>query len=174
LADAVTVNPYLGIDGVRPFLEAAQASGRGVFALVKTSNPSSVDVQDLRCGEEALYERVARLVDEWGRPHRARSGYSLLGAVVGATFPRELAALRELMPHAPLLVPGFGAQGAGVDEVTAAFDAEGLGAVVNSSRAIVFAWGRPPYEERYGEARWREAIAAAAEQMQRDLWEATH
>ncbi|MGD2175318.1 MAG: orotidine-5'-phosphate decarboxylase [Candidatus Brocadiaceae bacterium] len=174
LVDALTVNPYLGADGVRPFLEAASRTGRGVFALVKTSNPSSVDVQDLDCEGRPLYERVAGLVEEWGEPHRGEGGYSLLGAVVGAPFPKELARLRELMPHAPFLVPGFGAQGGGVEEVRAAFDSEGTGAVVNSSRGIIFAWQRPPYDERFGEARWREAIAAAAADMRRQLWDATH
>ncbi len=174
VADAVTVNPYLGADGVRPFVEAAAAAGGGVFALVKTSNPSSVDVQDAVCDGRPLYERVGSLVEQWGEPYRGESGYSLLGAVVGATFPEELAALRRLMPHTPFLVPGFGAQGAGAEEVRGAFDADGLGAVVNSSRGIIYAWQQPPYREHYGGGRWREAVAAAAADMRRDLWEATH
>jgi orotidine-5'-phosphate decarboxylase len=173
VADAVTVNPYLGSDGVRPFLEAAAAAGRGVFVLVKTSNPSSVEVQDLDCGGAPLYERVAELVQAWGRPYRGECGYSLLGAVTGATFPDELARLRELMPSAVLLVPGFGAQGAGVDDVLGAFDGQGQGAVVNSSRGIAFAWERAPYRDEYGESRWREAVAAAAADMREQLWQAT-
>jgi len=174
VADAVTVNPYLGADGVRPFLDAAAAHGRGVFALVKTSNPSSADIQDLDCGGWPLYERVAGLVEAWGEPLRGESGYSSLGAVVGATYPQELARLRALMPHAPLLVPGFGAQGGGVEEVKAAFDADGLGAVVNSSRGIIFAYEREPYRARFGPERWREAVRAAAAEMREQLWEATH
>ncbi len=173
VADAVTVNPYLGADGVRPFLDAAAEHGRGLFALVKTSNPSSADIQDLDCGGRPLYERVAALVEEWGAPLRGESGYSSLGAVVGATYPQELARLRELMPHTPFLVPGFGAQGGGVEEVKAAFDADGLGAVVNSSRGIIFAYEREPYRSEFGPERWKEAVKAAAEEMQRELWQGT-
>ncbi|MFO7956829.1 MAG: orotidine-5'-phosphate decarboxylase [Candidatus Brocadiia bacterium] len=172
-ADAITINPYLGADGVRPFLEAASAAGRGLFVLVKTSNPSSVDMQDLDTGGASVYERVADLVEQWGEPFRGDSGYSLLGAVVGATFPGELAALRERMPHTPFLVPGFGAQGGGVEDVVPAFDVNGTGAVVNSSRGIIFAWERSPYEEEFGDTLWGDAIAAAAADMRRDLWSAT-
>ena len=172
--DAVTVNPYLGWDGVEPFVAAAAARGHGLFVLVKTSNPSSVDVQDLPCGEGRLHEHVGRLVAEWGAELRGESGYSLVGAVVGAPFPEEMAALRHLMPHSPFLVPGFGAQGAGVDEARPAFGPDGLGAIVNSSRGVIFAWEREPYRTRYGEERWREAVAAAAEDMRQALWQATH
>ena len=174
VADAITVNPYLGEDGVRPFIEQAAAHGGGVFALVKTSNPSSADVQDLDCGGRPLYERVAALVERWGEPYRGASGYSALGAVVGATYPQELARLRELMPHTPFLVPGFGAQGGAVAEVRAAFDADGYGAVVSSSRGIIFAWEREPYRTQFGPGRWREAVAAAAAEMRQQLWDATH
>ena len=174
VVDAVTVNPYLGSDGVRPFVNAAVATGRGLFVLVKTSNPSSVELQDLDCGGVPLYEHVAALVATWGGPHRGTTGYSPVGAVVGATFPAELARLRALMPHAPLLVPGFGAQGGGVRDVLPAFDERGEGAVVNSSRGIIFAWHRAPYAERFGEGAWREAVRAAAADMRAQLWEATH
>ncbi|MHC4788838.1 MAG: orotidine-5'-phosphate decarboxylase [Planctomycetota bacterium] len=174
LADAVTVNPYLGGDGVGPFVEAAAAHGRGVFALVKTSNPSSVEIQDVDCGGAPLYERVAELVEDWGEAFRGRGGYSALGAVVGATFPDELARLRSLMPNAPLLVPGFGAQGGGLEEVAGAFDVEGEGAIVSSSRGIIYAWECAPYAEQYGEDRWQEAVAAAAADMRQQLWGATH
>ncbi len=174
IADAVTLNPYLGSDGVRPFLEAAAANGRGVFVLVKTSNPSSAELQDLDCGGALLYERVAGLVAQWGEPYLGESGYSLAGAVVGATYPQELARLRGLMPHAPFLVPGFGAQGGGVQDVLGAFDERGEGAVVNSSRGIIFAWRREPYATSHGEARWQEAVRAAAADMQERIWQATH
>lgn len=174
VADAITVNPYLGADGVEPFLQAAASGGRGVFALVKTSNPSSRDIQDADCEGAPLYERVARLVEQWGGPHRGRSGYSSLGAVVGATFPEELGRLRELMPHAVLLVPGFGAQGGGVQDVLGAFDADGLGAVVNASRSVIFAWERNPWRERYGAGQWSEAVRAAAAAMREQIWGATH
>jgi len=168
VADAITVNPYLGEDGIRPFVNSAAAHGRGLFALVKTSNPSSADIQDLDCGGRPLYERVAALVERWGAPHRGACGYSCLGAVVGATFPDELARLRELMPHTLFLVPGFGAQGGGVGDVLAAFDADGLGAVVNSSRGIIFAYERRP------SVPWQRAVADAAAEMRRALWQATH
>lgn len=174
VVDAVTVNPYLGSDGVLPFLETALATGRGLFVLVKTSNPSSVEVQDLDCGGAPVYEHVAGLVSAWGEPHRGPGGYSPVGAVAGATFPEELARLRTLMPHAPLLVPGFGAQGGGVEDVLPAFDSDGLGAIVNSSRGIIFAWKRAPYAQRFGEPGWRDAVRAAAADMRARLWEATH
>ncbi len=174
VADAVTVNAYLGGDGVEPFLSAGARNGGGVFALVKTSNPSSGEIQDAICEGVPLHERMAALVNRWGAQHRGRSGYSLLGAVVGATYPEKLARLRELMPDAPLLVPGYGAQGGGVEDVLAAFHEGGLGAVVNSSRGVIFAWTRQPYSDEYGPSRWREAVWAAAADMRRELWEATH
>jgi len=174
VADAVTVNPYLGSDGVQPFLAAAAAQGRGVFVLVKTSNPSSAELQDLDCGGLPLYERVAGLVAQWGEAWRGERGYSLLGAVVGATYPGELGRLRALMPHAPFLVPGFGAQGGGVEDVLGAFDERGEGAIVNSSRGIIFAWQREPYASSHGEERWRDAVRTAAADMQERLWRATH
>ena len=173
-ADAITVNPLFGSDGMKPFLERASVSGCGVFALVKTSNPSSAEIQDLNCGGRPLYEHVAGLVKEWGAPHVGRCGYSLLGAVAGATFPAQLQTLRGLMPHTPFLVPGFGAQGAGVEDVLPAFDGEGLGAVVNSSRAILYAWEEGPYASKYGAANWQDAVRAAAEDMRKAIWDATH
>jgi orotidine-5'-phosphate decarboxylase len=174
VVDALTINPYLGSDGVQPFLEAAAATGRGAFALVKTSNRSSSEIQDLDCDGAPLYERVAGLVEEWGAAYRGHEGYSCLGAVVGATYPEELARLRELMPHTLLLVPGFGAQGGDVDSVRAAFDSDGLGAVVNSSRGVIFAWEQEPYDKAYGSGRWREAVRAAASDMRALIWDATH
>jgi len=173
-ADAVTVNPLLGSEGVAPFWRRAADSGCGVFVLVKTSNPSSKELQDVSCEGRPLYERLAALVEEWGAAHRGRSGYGLVGAVVGATFPEELAKLRSLMPHAPLLVPGYGAQGAGVADVRGAFDAQGLGAVVNSSRGVIYAFRREPYSESHGLKDWQGAIRAAADDMRREIWEATH
>jgi len=174
VADAVTVNPYLGSDGVMPFVEAAAANGRGVFALVKTSNPSSVEIQNLESGGRPVYVHVGELVEEWGRPYRGQCGYSLLGAVVAATFPGDLATLRKLMPGTLFLVPGLGAQGGRVGDVAGAFDARGLGAVVNSSRDIIFAWERAPYNQEFGEARWQEAIETAAADIRARLWAATH
>lgn len=174
VADAITINPLLGSDGVAPFIEQAAEQGRGLFALVKTSNPSSAEIQDLSCDGKPLYERVAALVEQWGTPYRGECGYSLVGAVVGATFPRVVARLREAMPHTFFLLPGFGAQGAGVEDVLPAFDAEGSGAVVNSSRAITYAHERPPFSEEFGIERWQEAAAEAARRMKEQIWQATH
>lgn len=172
-ADAITINPLFGSDGVEPFVERARRSGSGLFALVKTSNPSSGEIQDLRCPDRPVYERIGAMVEEWGTSLRGESGYSLLGAVVGATYPEELQRLRRLMPHAIFLVPGFGAQGGGVEEVLGAFDSEGRGAVVNSSRGIIYAFRREPGAERYGVENWEEAVRDAAETMRREIWEAT-
>ncbi len=138
--DAVTVSPWLGSDGVAPFVDQASELGRGVFVLVRTSNPSATEVQDLLTeAGRPLYEHVAALVDKWGAPHIGARGYSCVGAVVGATWPRQLAELRETMPHTPFLVPGYGVQGGGASDVVGAFDADGLGAIVSSSRGIIYA-----------------------------------
>lgn len=161
-ADAVTVNGYFGSDGVAPFLEHV-ARGKGVFVLVKTSNPSSVEVQDVRAGEQFVYERMADLVTQWSAGHIGREGYSAVGAVVGATFPAVIARLRAAMPHAILLLPGYGAQGATAGDCAGAFDANGLGAVVNSSRGIIFAYEDAPAAD------WRTAVGNAARRMRDDL-----
>ena len=144
-ADALTVNPYLGSDGVMPFVEAAAQEGRGLFVLVKTSNPSSGELQDqpLQDAGKLVYQQVADLVTDWGRELVGEYGYSSVGAVVGATYPQELAELRERMPQTSFLLPGYGAQGATAEDVAAAFDDRGLGAIVNSSRGITFS-----YQER--------------------------
>lgn len=171
-ADAVTISPWLGSDGTLPFIKQANRLGGGVFVLVKTSNPSSAELQDLVADGMPLYRHVARLVDRWGCDHRGASGYSSVGAVVGATHPEQLARLREAMPYAPLLVPGFGAQGGGPADVVGAFDRDGLGAIVNSSRGIIYAFDSEPYAERYGQDRFDLAAAAAAEDMRRSINEA--
>lgn len=172
-ADAITINPLFGSDGIEPFLERARITGSGLFALVKTSNPSSGEIQDLPCPEQKLYERIGSLVHSWGVADVGESGYGLLGAVVGATYPEELTRMRELMPHTIFLVPGFGAQGGGVKDVLGAFDEEGMGAVVNSSRGIIYSFRREPRAETYGVENWQQAVRDAAEQMRREIWEAT-
>lgn len=139
--DAVTVNPYLGTDGITPFVDAAAAHDKDVFVLVRTSNPSSKELQELDlAGGGKLYEHVADLVEGWGDPTRGERGYSRVGAVVGATHPEEGAALRERMPHTFFLVPGYGAQGGTAAGVAGMFDKDGSGAIVNSSRGIIGAW----------------------------------
>lgn len=157
LCDAITLNPYLGTDAVLPFLDACRETGKGVYVLVRTSNPSSAEFQTH--GEPALAERVAEAVVGWGADLLGDSGYSSVGAVVGATHPAELARLRALMPRAPLLLPGYGAQGAGAADVLGGFDERGRGALVNSSRGILYAW-----RDRQGVG-WREAARDAAAHM---------
>lgn len=140
-ADFMTVNPYLGSDGVKPFLEDCRRYGRGIFVLVKTSNPSSSELQDLRLSDgRAVYEAVADRVEEWGEGLRGGYGYSAAGAVVGATHPGEGAALRRRMPHTFFLLPGYGAQGARGADVAGMFDASGSGGLVNASRSLLTAW----------------------------------
>jgi len=138
-ADAITVNPYLGRDGVLPFLDVARRRGRGIFALLRTSNPSSAEIQEHGAPSRPLFRRVAELLDEWGAGAVGRRGYSDVGAVVGATHPEEAAELRRILPRTFFLVPGFGAQGAGPEDVAATFDAQGSGALISSSRGILFA-----------------------------------
>lgn len=140
-SDIATINPYLGVDGIKPFVDACAQNGTGVFALVKTSNPSSGQLQDLRYEDgRTLYEAVADLVEEWGADVRGESGYSAIGAVVGATYPQQGTALRARMPHTFFLVPGYGAQGATGKDIAGCFDANGNGAIVNASRSILCAW----------------------------------
>jgi orotidine-5'-phosphate decarboxylase len=164
-ADALTVNPYLGSDGIMPFVDRARDGGQGVFVLVKTSNPSSGEVQDLRLegGYHTVFEHVGEEVRLMGAPLVGECGYSAVGAVVGATYPEQLAHLRKEMPQVPFLVPGYGAQGGGAAQVAAAFDDEGHGAIVNASRSLIFAYqSRALPEEQYAQA------AAEATLLMRD------
>lgn len=172
--DAITINPLLGWDGVAPFVERAAAAGCGLFVLVKTSNPSSAEFQDLESARAPLYEHLAAAVAHWGEAHRGECGYSLLGAVVGATFPKALGELRALMPHSIFLVPGFGEQGGAAGDVTAAFDREGRGALICSSRGVIYAYRQEPYAQTYGVGNWQAAVAAAAQEMRQEIWSATH
>ena len=162
-ADAVTLNPYLGTDSVAPFLEAMRAQGGGCFVLVRTSNPSAAELQDLRVDGRPLHEHVAQLVARWGEAHLGACGYSSVGAVVGATAPAELRGLRRLLPRTWFLVPGVGAQGATAEDVAAAFDADGLGALVNSSRGILYAFGDPSAPA------WKDGIRNAARTLRDQL-----
>lgn len=165
LADACTVNAWLGADGVKPFADAARAGGGGIFVLVKTSNPSSGEIQDLQLADGGtVCERMAALVRGWAQPP-GPSGYGPVGAVVGATWPAHLRELRRALPESVILIPGYGAQGAAAADVADGFDADGLGAIVNASRSITFPWGRP---ERCPAA-WREAIRDAATAMRAEL-----
>lgn len=164
-ADGLTVSPYLGEDSLTPFVEVALASQAGVFVLVKTSNPGGGYFQDLVADGRPIYRHVAELVEQLAGKSRGRSGYGAVGAVVGATYPQQLAALRSVMPSAYLLVPGYGSQGATAKDVGGAFDGEGLGAVVNNSRGIIFAHARAEFAQRYGAGRWQAAVEAAVDEM---------
>lgn len=151
--DAVTVNPYLGTDGITPFVEAADDADKDIFVLVRTSNPSSSELQMLDLADgTTVYEHVADLVEQWGANTVGSHGYSRVGAVVGATHPEEGRALRKRMPHTFFLVPGYGAQGGTAADVAGMFDQEGSGAIVNSSRGIIGAWKNT--------GRWTESMSA--------------
>lgn len=156
-ADCLTVNPYLGSDGIMPFVEDCKAYDKGIFVLVKTSNPSSGEFQDLSLDGKTLYEHVAGLVNDWGADSIGKYGYSAVGAVVGATYPEQAKKLRAMMPHTYFLVPGYGAQGAGADDVAVSFDREGLGAIINSSRAIMCAYKKSGDEKNFALAARDEA-----------------
>jgi orotidine-5'-phosphate decarboxylase len=164
-ADALTVSPYLGDDSLQPFIDVACQRAAGVFVLVKTSNPGGKMLQDLMADGRPIYRHVADYVERQAAATVGACGYGAVGAVVGATYPAQLAELRAAMPHTLFLVPGFGSQGGTARDVAAAFDAAGRGAVVNNSRGIIFAHALKPYSERYGAARWQEAVEAATRDM---------
>lgn len=151
--DALTVTPYLGSDGITPFIDRAEKHGKGIYVLVKTSNVSSGEIQDLPTGDEAVHEHLAQLVEAWAAQHIGSvSNLSCVGAVVGATYPEELKYLRTLMPHVPFLIPGYGAQGGSADDVKYGFLPNGQGAVVNSSRGIIYASKAKDWKEASGKA----------------------
>lgn len=164
-ADALTVSPYLGDDSLQPFVDVAVQRAAGVFVLVKTSNPGGRMFQDLVANGRPLYRQVAAYVEELASQTVGECGYGAVGAVVGATYPAQLAELRAAMPHTWFLVPGFGAQGGAAADVAAAFDERGCGAIVNNSRGIIFAYKLAPYAERFGPSRWQEAVEAATREM---------
>lgn len=159
-ADALTVNGYLGTDGIQPLLDVCEKYDKGIFVLAKTSNPSSGELQDRQIDGKPVYEIMGEMCESWGGKQIGAYGYSAVGAVVGATYPEQLAELRQKLPHTMFLVPGYGAQGGGAQGVAGAFDKNGRGAIVNSSRAIMCAWkkeGNCP-ETAFAEAARREAI----------------
>ena len=164
-ADILTVNPYLGTDGIKPFLDDMVHTSKGIFVLVKTSNPSSGEFQDKESDGKSMYLHVADLVESWGEPFIGKSGYSKVGAVVGATYTEQLSEIRDNYPNIFLLIPGYGAQGAGGNDVAAAFDKSGGGAVVNSSRGILLAYKKPEYHTLSFEL----AARAAVIDMKKDL-----
>ncbi len=139
-ADCLTVNPYLGSDGILPFVKKCEEDNKGIFVLVKTSNKSSGELQDLKIDGKNIYEYVADLVKEWGSTTIGVNGYSNVGAVVGATYPEQAEKLRKQLPHTYFLVPGYGAQGGGAKDVAPCFNDDGMGAIVNASRSIMCAY----------------------------------
>ena len=166
--DFATVNPYLGSDGVKPFLKICKEYDKGIFVLVKTSNPSSGEFQDvLTGGGRAVYELVGMKVSEWGADSK-EGVYSNVGAVVGATYPEQARILRKLMPHTFILAPGYGAQGATAQDLSVFFDPDGLGAIVNSSRGIIAAYKKEEYG-KFGEEGFADAARAACLDMIEDL-----
>ncbi len=166
--DAVTLNPYLGIDGIQPFIEAANHHNKGMFLLVKTSNPSSKDIQDLELKDSGkkVYEEVGSLVSQWGLQSMGKLGYSNVGAVVGATHREQGVSLRRQMPHTFFLVPGYGAQGGKAEDLKGFFDRDGIGCIVNSSRGITEAYKN---SSKYGERDFAEAARGAVLSMKEDL-----
>jgi orotidine-5'-phosphate decarboxylase len=167
-ADALTVSPYLGRDTLEPFVRVAKERGAGIYVLVKTSNPGSASFQDRLADGAPIYRHVAQVVEDLAS-ETLEAGFGLAGAVVGATYPQELVELRGAMPHVPLLVPGYGRQGGAAADVAAAFNSDGLGAVINNSRGINFAFKAKPFAELYGPRKWEAAAEAATKQMVADL-----
>lgn len=165
--DILTVNPYLGTDGVKPFVEACNANDKGIFVLVKTSNPSSGEFQDRLIDGRPLYELVAEKVVEWGNMSMD-GAYSNVGAVVGATYPEMSKILRKLMPHTYFLVPGYGAQGGTAADLKHCFNEDGLGAIVNSSRGIIAAYRKEKYKQ-FGPEHFAEASRQAVMDMVADI-----
>ena len=145
--DYVTVNAYLGSDGITPFLKDCQAYEKGIFVLAKTSNPNSGEIQDLMVDGMTVYERMGLLIEKWGSELIGSNGYSSVGAVVGATHPQQAKKLREIMPHTFFLVPGYGAQGGKAEDLAVCFDKNGIGAIVNSSRGIIAAHMKDQYKD---------------------------
>lgn len=167
--DAITVNPYLGTDSLLPFLQTAKKHNKGIFVLVKTSNPDSGEFQDLMCGGKKLHEIIAEKTHAWGKDFIGKQQYSAIGAVVGATFSHEISTLRKLMPTAYFLVPGYGTQGATAKDIAHCFNPDGLGAIINASRSILYAYNISPWKEKYGISAWKDATREAVIKMNEEI-----
>lgn len=166
--DFATVNPYLGTDGIKPFVDVCKKNDKGIFVLVKTSNKSSGEFQDKISNGKPVYEMVAEKVNEWGQDFMG-NGYSYVGAVVGATYPEMGKVLRKLMPKTYFLVPGYGAQGGTAEELRPYFNQDGLGAIVNSSRGIICAYKSERYKTEYSELNYADASRAEVIRMIDDI-----
>ncbi len=167
--DAITLNPYLGSDSIEPYIKYCEKYDKGLFILVKTSNPNSGEIQDLKTNEGKLYERVGRLVSKWGKQLMGEHGYSQIGAVVGATHPKQAENLRNIMPNTYFLVPGYGAQGAKAKDLKGYFNKDGLGAIINSSRGIIAAYLKESNKLKFSEEDFALAAREAAIHMKDDL-----
>ncbi len=172
-ADALTVNPYLGRDTLEPFIKVASERGAGIYVLVRTSNPGAATFQDRETDGRKLFQHVAAAVENFNAETLGETGYGIVGAVVGATYPAELTELRQAMPRTPFLVPGYGAQGGGAADVAGGFADDGLGALVNSSRGINFAYRREPYQSQFASNAWEQAVDAATRDMIAEFAEQT-
>lgn len=168
--DFLTVNPYLGVDSITPFVEDCIKYDKGIFVLVKTSNPSSGELQDLKLENgKTVYEHVASLVEKWGKELRGKYGYSSVAAVVGATYPEQLKEIREKAPHTYFLIPGYGAQGGKAEDIALGFDNNSLGGIVNASRSLMCAYKSDKWKEKYSEAEYGKATRAEALDMKEVL-----
>ncbi len=165
--DFVTVNPYLGSDGIKPFIDVCKEENKGIFVLVKTSNPSSGEFQDQLVDGKPLYELVGKKVAEWGELHMG-DAYSYVGCVVGATYPEMGKVLRKIMPKTFILVPGYGAQGGKAEDLVPYFNKDGLGAIINSSRGIIAAYKQEKYS-KFGSANFADASRQAVLDMREDI-----
>lgn len=168
--DFVTVNPYMGTDCVKPFIEDCKKYNKGIFILVKTSNPSSGELQDLKLenGKE-VYRQVAELVEKWGEELRGEYGYSSIASVVGATYPEQLEQIRKTAPHTYFLIPGYGAQGGKANDIALGFDSNGLGGIVNASRSLMCAYKSDKWKPQYREEEYAKATRAEALRMKEEL-----
>ncbi len=167
--DAITLNPYLGSDSIEPYIKHCEEHDKGLFVLVKTSNPNSGEIQDLETNEGKVYERIGKLVGKWGESLIGEHGYSKIGAVVGATHPKQARELRKIMPNTYFLVPGYGAQGAKAEDLKGYFNKDGLGAIINSSRGIIAAHLREPNKAKFTEEEFALAAREAVIYMKDDL-----
>lgn len=168
--DFITVNPYMGTDCVKPFIEDCKKYNKGIFILVKTSNPSSGELQDqkLENGEE-VYSQVANLVEKWGEELQGENGYSSVAAVVGATYPEQLEQIRKIAPHTYFLIPGYGAQGGKANDIALGFDEKGLGGIVNASRSLMCAYKSDKWKDQFTEENYAQATRAEAIRMKEEL-----
>lgn len=167
--DALTVNAYLGWDGIKPFIEVCQKYSKGIFILVKTSNPSSADLQDLIVDNQPIYEKLAILINKWSENTEGQRGYRFVGAVVGATFPIQAERLRNLMPNCIFLVPGYGVQGGTAKDISVCFNPDGYGAIINSSRGIIYAYMDERWKKIFVPKQFDSAARSAAIAMRDEI-----